>query len=85
MAYLKASAYREWEAQWREEAAKRPRGREQAACLALAEGYADLVRFLGRLSSADGASAPKSVTGSAAQPDRPPQTRQEGPRAVSLG
>ena len=47
MAYLDAETYRAREAQWREQAADLA-GREQNVCLALAEGYADLIKLLGR-------------------------------------
>jgi hypothetical protein len=49
MAYLDATTYRERERQWRECAAKLPPGPEQDACIALAEGYANLVTILERL------------------------------------
>jgi hypothetical protein len=48
MAYLNTETYREREAQWRERAAYRAPCREQAVCLALAEGYADLITLLER-------------------------------------
>jgi hypothetical protein len=47
MAYLDAETYRAREAQWREQAADLAPSREQQVCLALAEGYADLVMLLG--------------------------------------
>jgi hypothetical protein len=53
MAYLNAETYREREAQWREQAASLAPGREQAVCLALAEGYADLIALLGRSAFSD--------------------------------
>jgi hypothetical protein len=57
MAYLNANTYREREAQWREQAAYLAPGREQQVCLALAEGYAELVTLLGRPAFSDAASA----------------------------
>jgi hypothetical protein len=55
MAYVTAATYREREAQWREQAAKTPPGPEQKACLALANGYANLIVLLERLHTAEAA------------------------------
>jgi hypothetical protein len=87
MAYVNVAAYREREAQWREEASRRTRRGEQAACVALAEGYADLARLTEALGSADSASAPGSVTarGLLEQPDRSALTRKEKPQSALLG
>ncbi len=57
MAYLNAETYREREGQWREQAAYLAPGREQQVCLALAEGYAELITLLGRPAFSDAASA----------------------------
>jgi hypothetical protein len=64
VAYLNAETYREREAQWREQAAYLAPGREHAVCLALAEGYADLITLLGRPAFSDAAWAGNT-------PDRP--------------
>jgi hypothetical protein len=87
MAYVNAAAYREREAQWREEASTRTRRGEQATCVALAEGYADLARLTEALGSADSASARGSVTARilSQQPDRSALTRQEKPQSALLG
>jgi hypothetical protein len=61
MAYLNAETYREREAQWREQAAYLPPGREQQVCLALAEGYADLITLLGRPAFSDAAQAGRTL------------------------
>jgi hypothetical protein len=49
MSYLDAATYRVRERQWREAAADLSPGPERDACIALAEGYANLVAILGRL------------------------------------
>jgi len=56
MAFLNnTSTYRQREAQWREQALMLPAGREREACLALAEGYANLVEILERLDAPEAA------------------------------
>jgi hypothetical protein len=57
MAYLNTETYREREARWREQAANRAPGREQAVCLALAEGYADLITLFQRSAFSNAAHA----------------------------
>jgi hypothetical protein len=49
MPYLEAETYRAREQQWRGEASRLSPCRERDACLALAEGYANLVQLIGRL------------------------------------
>jgi hypothetical protein len=74
MAYLDAETYRAREAQWREQAADLTPGREQQVCLALAEGYADLVMLLGPPVLSD---TPQATS----LPDRPaPAARVEAAR-----
>jgi hypothetical protein len=83
MLHLNAVVYREREAQWREEAAKRTRGQEQAACLALAEGYADLAKLTEAMSSAHGASTQSDVTDSARSID--PERSTSGNQEIARG
>ena len=49
MSYLDANTYQEREQQWRDQAATLSPGPERDACLALADGYANLAAILERL------------------------------------
>jgi hypothetical protein len=82
MAYLNAKTYREREAQWREQAAYLPPGREQAVCLALAEGYADLITLLGRPAFSNAAQARRTFNRAA--PSARTGARKEQPRSDPL-
>jgi hypothetical protein len=53
-----ADTYRARAAQWRQQAETLPPGEEKDACLALAEGYADLAALLAR----DSPSGPPDTT-----------------------
>lgn len=83
MAYLNAETYREREAQWREQAAYRPPGREQQVCLALAEGYAELITLLGRPAFNDAALAGGTLNRLAASAGAR-AARKEQPRSDQL-
>jgi hypothetical protein len=54
MSYLDVTTYQNREKQWREFAAKLSAGPERDACIALAEGYANLIAILLRLGAPDG-------------------------------
>jgi hypothetical protein len=82
MAYLNAETYREREAQWREQAAYLPPGREQQVCLALAEGYADLITLLRQPAFSDAARA--GGTFNRAAPSARTGARKEQPRSDPL-
>jgi hypothetical protein len=49
MAYYDAETYRERERHWRAEAAKLSASRDRETCLALAEGYSNLVQIIERM------------------------------------
>ena len=54
MAYLKLATYQEREKEWRERAANAKPGPDQDACLALADGYRDLIKFIERVDGGTG-------------------------------
>jgi hypothetical protein len=83
MAYFSAETYREREAQWRELVAYLAPGREQQVCLALADGYAELVTLLGRLAVSDGTLA-GSTSDRPATSAGPGITRKEQPQSDPL-
>jgi hypothetical protein len=83
MAYLNVETLREREAQWRQQAADLAPGAEQAVCLALAEGYADLIALIGRPPFSDAASA-GSTFNRPAPSARVGSERKERPRSDPL-
>lgn len=52
--YLKLATYQEREREWRERAATLEPGAERDACIALADGYRDLVSLIERVESNGG-------------------------------
>jgi hypothetical protein len=83
MAYLDVETLREREAQWRQQAADLAPGAEQAVCLALAEGYADLIALIRRPPFGGTASADSTLM-HPAPPARVGSGRRERPRSDSL-
>jgi hypothetical protein len=86
MAYLNEEKYRECEAQWRKQAAYLSPGRAQQVCLAVAEGYADLITLLERSVFSEAVSAETTSNRPAplAQFAAPGTARKEQPRSNPL-
>jgi hypothetical protein len=81
--HLNVETLRVREAQWRQQAADLAPGAEQAVCLALAEGYADLIALIGPPPFSDAASAGSTLNRPASSA-RVGSERKERPRSDPL-